>query len=64
MPQDDTAVEVDTQAAAAAVDRAASTIRRWASEGRLTQRGQRGRRKLYDLAEVYRLDASLRKDGR
>jgi DNA-binding transcriptional MerR regulator len=48
-------VLVDTQAAAVAVDRPESTIRRWAHEGRFTRKGtDGGGRALYSLADVYR----------
>lgn len=51
-------VLVDTGAAAAAVSRPESTIRRWGHEGRITRQGSDGRRRLWDLSDVYRAEAA------
>lgn len=49
---------VDSVAAALAVKRPASTVRRWAVEGRLVRHGKDAAgRTLYDLAEVYKVAA-------
>lgn len=54
-------VLVDTVAAAAAAGRAASSVRRWAHEGRLVRQGtDRQGRALYDLADVYRIASNQR----
>lgn len=45
--------------AAESVDRPASTIRRWMSEGRLTPHAHHGRRNLILEADLLRVEASL-----
>lgn len=56
-------VLVDTDAAAIAVRRPASTIRRWATEGHLARHGtDNKRRTLVDLQQVYNV-AATRKNG-
>jgi DNA-binding transcriptional MerR regulator len=57
-------VLVDTVSAALAVERPQATIRAWAHRGLIHAHGKdKGRRALYDLAEVYRVakDLSSRK---
>lgn len=54
-------VLVDTLAAAAAVNRPAGTVRRWANEGRMVRQGtDKKGRALYSLEDVYRAAANLR----
>lgn len=60
-PTSDDPTLVDSQAAAVAVGRAESTIRRWLHEGRLIHHGYQGRRAMVDLAEVYRVAGEPRK---
>lgn len=53
-----------TAEAAASVDRPASTIRRWAAEGRLRPYALQGRRPLYLESDVLKADAStLRREA-
>jgi hypothetical protein len=54
-------VLVDSVSAAVAVDKPASTIRRWAHEGRFERKGtDGGGRALYSLADVYRAAVDVR----
>jgi hypothetical protein len=54
-------VLVDTLAAAAAVNRPAGTVRRWANEGRIVRQGtDKKGRTVYRLEDVYRAASELR----